>query len=359
MENSPMTTIEHTRRLLPALVLALPLVLSGGVALAQQSFTVLSYNVAGLPPAVAAVDVLTNIPLIADRLNSTDYSIIAIQEGFVHGFDDPTNINGVGTGFYDEITTSNATPGDFQTPPADTPSGGFLSVSSGLIRLSTSPFESYSRTKWDMLFGSLGESGSDAASDKGYSFARHEVAPEVFVDVYNLHADAGNDAGSIAARTDNIDQLITAINANSSGNAVIALGDFNSRYTDSNDVIRDLITPGGTIDEPLTDVWVELARGGSVPPLGPDLTSGCSTSLADGDCEDVDKIYYRSGDSVSLTADVYFVEDDFVDGAQMDLSDHYPTGAVFTVPEPGGFSIAALLTLAGLARRRSRAEQSS
>ena len=229
-------------------------------------------------------------------------------------------------------------------------------MASGLIRLSTSSFDSYSRTKWDMLFGSLGQNGSDAASDKGYSFARHEVAPGFFVDVYNLHADAGNDTGSINARTDNIDQLIVAINANSSGNAVIALGDFNSRYTDATDVIRDLITPGGTIDDPLTDVWVELARGGSVPPLGPDLTSGCLTSLADGDCEDVDKIYYRSTASVMLTPTLYFVEDDFVDGAQMDLSDHYPTGAVFTVPEPAGASMAALLTLVGLARRRSRAE---
>lgn len=342
----------RTRRLIALLFFFSTLVLFGRVAPAQQSFSVLTYNIAGLPPAIAALPVLTTIPLIADRLNGSDYQIIAIQEGFVHGIDDPFPnpfSAGVGTLFYDEITISNATPQDFQSPAADAPTGGAFSVASGLIRLSTSPFTGYHRTKWNTLFGDLGSDGSDAASDKGYSLARHEVALGLFVDVYNLHADAGQDAGSISARADNLDQLIAAINANSpASNAVVVLGDFNSLYTRSTDVIRDLITPGGTINDPLSDVWVELKRGGSVPPTGPELTSGCATSLADGDCEDVDKILYRSGTSLTLTPTMYFVEDDFVDGDGLDLSDHFPTGAVFTVPEPTGAWLAVLLSLAAL-----------
>ena len=101
--------------------------------------------------------------------------------------------------------------------------------------------------------------------------------------------------------------------------------------------------------------WSWFAEGAS--PLRPasNLESGCATSLADANCETVDKILYRSGDSVTLTPTSYFVRTDFTDlGDASELSDHFPTGAVFVVPEPAGAAVAALLTVGLLARGRRR-----
>jgi hypothetical protein len=350
--------------------------LTAASALAQPvEMTVLSYNVAGQPPAATEIDSFDNIPLIAARLNSSEFDLVAIQEGFVHGFDDPSPSSesfGVGALFYSQLTLMNATPNDFQFPPVDAPTGGSLSVASGLLRLSAPEFTGFVRTKWDTMFGVLGQNGGDEDSDKGFSFARHQLAPGLAVDIYNWHADAGyddgQDIGSIAARADNVGQLIAAINANSVDNAVFVLGDTNSRYTRPEDVIRDLVTAalasatgsvGTPIDDPLTDVWVELVRAGMIPPqTGTDLDSGCATDLAGAGCESVDKIFYRSGANVMLTPTGYFVRTDFVDGADQDLSDHLPTGAVFTVPEPTVAPAVALLCLGLLARSRSRRDSS-
>jgi uncharacterized protein (TIGR03382 family) len=84
-----------------------------------------------------------------------------------------------------------------------------------------------------------------------------------------------------------------------------------------------------------------------------DLDSGCSTDLAGASCESVDKIFYRSGTAVTLTPTQYFVRSDFTDAGGAQLSDHFPTGAVFTVPEPAAGPLAALIGLAALARRRA------
>lgn len=339
----------------------LALVLLAGVSQAQTNITVLTYNVVGLPTLLANArgeDPIAHMPIIALLLNSNDYQVVAIQEGFVHPLVDPVPVGNQGTLFYDILVEDNASPMDFQTPPADMPATD-LSVSSGLLRLSSNTFTNYGRIVWDMLFGVFPNDGSDEASLKGFSFARHEVASGVFVDIYNWHADAGQDSGSTAARADNIGQLIEAINMNSAGNAVILLGDTNSRYTRTTGVFRDLTTTPGagtTIDDPLTDVWVELVRAGSVPAqTGVDLESGCATSLADANCETVDKILYRSGSSVTLTPTSYFVRTDFTDpGDSSELSDHFPTGAVFTVPEPAAAAVVALMTVGLLARSRRR-----
>ena len=102
----------------------------------------------------------------------------------------------------------------------------------------------------------------DALSEKGYSFARHTITPGALLDVYNWHAQAG---GSEAAeRADNTRQLIDEINTRSEGNAVIVLGDTNSTYDRTADVIREMLTDtigDGGGDAPLEDVWVELVRG--------------------------------------------------------------------------------------------------
>jgi hypothetical protein len=312
------------------------------------SFTVLTYNVAGLPPLVQArkddprLSPLNHIPLIADRFDATVYDVVAFQEGFVQ---DPNFDNGppyddtalsVGTLFYDQLTANPGTPAFAQIAPRDAVgmSGNLPRVASGLGRLSTTAFTGYARDRWDQT------AGADALSDKGYAFARHRLAEGVFVDIYNWHANAGSDvsAGGPAARADNVEELIKAINANSRGNAVIVLGDTNTLYPRTIDTLRRLLGlvegPVGSenLHPPLEDVWIELARGGVVPEQDDVRLDECDgeRGQAGADCEHRDKILYRSGRDVVLRARKYVVEEDFVvPGSSTQLSDHWPVGARF------------------------------
>ncbi|GAA4721558.1 hypothetical protein Prum_010910 [Phytohabitans rumicis] len=96
---------------------------------------------------------------------------------------------------------------------------------------------------------------------------RVRLAEGVYVDFYNLHADAGSDSGDLSARAANFAQLSSFISSHSAGNAVVVMGDTNTRYTRATDgtTIRDFASANG-----LTDVWVELTRGGNAPAEGSD-----------------------------------------------------------------------------------------
>jgi hypothetical protein len=313
--------------------------------------TVLTYNVAGLPPIVQAakdkeeLNPLEHIPLIAERFDAAKYDVIVFQEGFVQ---DPELDDGppydetaasVGTLFYDQLTANAGDPAFAQTAPADAVSmdGDLPRVASGLGRLATNAFTDYFRDRWDQ------RSGADALSDKGYSFARHRLAEGVFVDIYNWHSNAGskpleNPEGP-AARANNIEELIKAINANSGGKAVIVIGDSNTLYPRPFDTIRRLLgleegpADSEDLDVPLEDAWIELARDGSVPEQDGAKLKDCDgpEGLAGPDCEHKDKILYRSGRDVELKALDYFVEEDFVvPGTSTQLSDHAPVGAEFS-----------------------------
>jgi hypothetical protein len=189
-------------------------------------------------------------------------------------------------------------------------------------------FTGFDRTQWADCFGTLGANGSDCDTNKGYSFARHDVGGSLHVDVYNLHADAGQDSGSQLARRNNIDQLIAAINTRSpEGTAFIVTGDTNSLYTRTPDDTVESI-PSGT---GATDVWVELVNGGVIPGPGADIDTGCDTDPAGPDCELIDKVFYRSGSDVILTPISYEVLKDEFSDAGGDLSDHIPVAVRFDV----------------------------
>ncbi len=312
------------------------------------SFTVVSYNVAALPPIVACCDPGNSIPEIAGRISPDDFDLVLYQEAFVHGFDDGQNF--FGSLYYDTLM-GDSTPAAYQFPPADVPTGGVQSVASGLGRVSTLSSDSsgtlfaceaaenddskFCRQKWDSL------TSEDALSDKGYSFGPHMIAEGAYVDVYNLHAQAGG--SNATERADNIQQLIDEINLRSEGRADIVMGDTNSTYDRVSDVIRLMLTDttgNSGEDDPLEDVWLELVRselgipaqGGT--PLFPCDESGDPaemprTEWAGPNCEWRDKIFYRKSDGLVPAGKQYFVVTDYTNTAGADLSDHYPTGAVF------------------------------
>ncbi len=68
------------------------------------------------------------------------------------------------------------------------------------------------------------DSGSDELTPKGFMYNQVKIADGVYVDVYNLHADADTDPKSEAARRSNLNQLATYIEQYSQGHAVIVFG---------------------------------------------------------------------------------------------------------------------------------------
>jgi endonuclease/exonuclease/phosphatase family metal-dependent hydrolase len=221
----------------------------------------------------------------------------------------------------------------------------------------------FARTQWTDCFGTGGLNGSDCDTNKGFAFARITLAPGAEIDLYDLHADAGQDAGSRAARQANILQLISFINTNSSGRAVIVLGDTNSLYTRSTDNIGLMLSNAG-----LQDAWIQSALGGTTPGFSTSPNnSGCppprgnavggAVDASGASCELIDKIFFRSSAQLELTLLKYEVLLNFVDGSGASLSDHLPVTARFDyqlVPEP---TLAVLLSVAAASiasRRRPR-----
>ncbi|MEU1131854.1 jacalin-like lectin [Streptomyces sp. NPDC005900] len=255
----------------------------------QGSFTVLTYNVAGLPEGMSSGHPERNTPLISPRL--AGYDIVNVQEDFNHH-----------AALY---------AGD--NHPYRTATSGGVPFGDGLNTLSDVPYSDFERVRWNKC------NGTDCLTPKGFSLTRARLAEGVTVDVYNVHTNAGSTEADLAARRANITQLSDFITANSGGNAVIVMGDTNTRYTRTGDNIRDLASRNG-----LTDAWVRLVRDGSPPPAGSEPLL-CDPAQVTDDCEVVDKVLYRGGPLVALSADRYHNEHPaFRDAEGAPLSDHYP-----------------------------------
>jgi hypothetical protein len=301
-----------SRRSVPSILLACVLVvlLAPAAALAE-TLSVLTYNVAGLPLGLSGSNPEVNTVQISPRLNA--YDLVVVQEDFA---------------FHEELTSQLLHPyisiKDTRDAEPLLDLGIELGLGDGLNTFSFSPFADFTRVTWDVCHG-LFTDGSDCLAVKGFTYARHELATGVFVDVYNLHADAGSSAGDLEARRTQLRQLADFVLEHSAGEAVIVLGDFNSRYTRQGDILPELLA---TLD--LEDVWIELSRGGELPAIGGPLRD-CEADFAGPGCERVDKILYRSGQNVKLVAIDHDVPMDWVDAQGVQLSDHEPVSATFQI----------------------------
>jgi hypothetical protein len=302
---------------------------------AAGSFSVITYNVAGLPANLSGSKPDVNTIQISPLLNP--YDMAMVQEDFFYHTELVTHLTHPHQSVLD------------QSPRPPFPFG----LGDGLNTFSRSPFSGFQRVTWTDCFGGLEGFGSDCLTPKGVTFARHELEPGVWLDVYNLHADAGGDEGSLAARRSNLRQLADLIELLSPDSAVLVLGDFNSRYTREGDIVPELLA-----DASLSDVWLELVRGGAVPPVGPALDEECDLDPSGFDCERIDKILYRGSASLLLEPIAYEVPAAlFSDAAGDPLSDHDPVTAVFrysVIPEPGALALVAGGLLALAAHRRTR-----
>jgi hypothetical protein len=198
------------------------------------------------------------------------------------------------------------------TYPYRTSTSGGVPFGSGLNSLANYPWIDFERIKWDVCENA---SGADCLTPKGFTVMRVRIDEGVYLDVYNLHADAGyappffssagwtfalpwytwltpismmirSEEADITARAANLQQVSDYITTNSVGNAVLVLGDTNARYTRVGDGIRVFHTQNELINP-----WVELILDGVEPVEGADAVV-CGNPTTSQTCETVDKILY-------------------------------------------------------------------
>ncbi|KAI1139865.1 endonuclease exonuclease phosphatase family protein [Hypoxylon sp. FL0543] len=280
---------------------ALTLSVSGALAATSGEFNVLSMNVAGLPAILndneVPGDKATNSETIGTRFAEYDYDIIHVQEDFnYHAYIYETD-----------------------THPYRTATSGGVPFGSGLNTLANFDWIDFDRVKWDTCSDA---SGADCLTPKGFTFMRAAIDDGVYVDVYNLHADAGTEDDDETARAANLQQVADAIDVRSVGNAVLVFGDTNSRYTRAADGIRIFSEQNN-----LTDSWVELIHGGTIP----DTETICENPSTTNECETVDKVFYRGSPLLDLSATYWNYESTkFLQANGSILSDHNPVTVNFT-----------------------------
>jgi hypothetical protein len=256
-------------------------------------FSMLSYNVNGLPPITGAQP----NPQKRNRLTGAllnAYPLALIQEDFF---------------YHDELSADANHP--HQTVPGDPICLRILFFRvcfpgtdvDGLMRFSNFPFAEVYEEAWNDCSS---QEASDCFTTKGFAAAHTEISPGVFVDIYNLHMDAGGSDRDHVARANQVEQLLATINSRSVGRAIIVSGDTNSRPGRA---------PGN--DELPSDDEV-LARLLS----GAGLVDACKVVQANTCDEQIDRIMYRSGDGVILQAIDWYVDESFIDEEGHRLSDH-------------------------------------
>jgi hypothetical protein len=258
----------------------------------KGEFLALTYNVAGLPEGISKSHPEEYTPQISPLLNA--YDLALVQEDF----------------WYHQELSEKATHPYRSDPAHEDPT--LEELGDGLNRFSIFPMQDHQRVAWEACNGLL-EEGADCLTHKGYSVARHELAPAIFVDVYNLHLDAGSEEGDQQARQAQVEQFLEGCLAKSDGEAIIVAGDTNLK-PEREDRPLDAVS----FDRLLTEAGLKDAC----------REVGCPE-------ERIDRILFRSSRELRLTPIAYNRRDDFVDPEGNDLSDHLPVEVRFSWLESG------------------------
>jgi hypothetical protein len=241
-------------------------------------FTLLTYNVAGLPQLVSPSEPAVNIPIISPLLNH--YDVALVQEDF---------------SYHHEL--ARQTKHAFRT---DTMRGSLALMPDGLNQFSRFGIGWTQRVRWSQCNGYFGQA-SDCLADKGFSFTVMTLAPGVQIDVYNLHAEAGGTANDVRARRNNFEQLRDYMQRRSAGKPVLVAGDTNLRAS----AREDQKTLTAFLDDvSLTDACARF---------------GCGE-------EKLDRVLFRGSDSLELDILGWWTDVRFVDGQGAPLSDHPAVG---------------------------------
>lgn len=298
--------------LLAGLMLLACVPLCGAAQDGGKSVSVLCYNVAGLPNIdyilgkPEGIDVKEHQRQLGKQLNGESYDIIAVQEDFNYH------------AYLEEQLTAY---------PYKTIHSGGVPGGDGLNVFSKTAVYNETRTPWDMLYGVI-DDGADELTPKGILYTCVDLGDGIFLDLYDIHADAYGGEGSQAARRDNFRQLAEMITARGTDRPVIVTGDFNAsiHQGSADDGLYELLYKGCS----LKDAWVELNNDGNYQNFDYwEETIGGGWPDYWGVWDSLEKFLYRDGGGVTLTADSFAYKDYYTDAGE-DISDHKAAEATFT-----------------------------
>jgi hypothetical protein len=284
----------------------------------QGEFTLLTYNVAGLPQEISTQRPGVNIPLISPKLEP--YDIVLTQEDFDWWIPelDVLDFANYHTRLRADTTHPWAT-GRHPGPAAvgidgSDPERPLPIVGDGNGILSRFPMTEADRVPWEHCFGGADTSDGGAAdclAMKGFARTTMTLAEGVEVDVYTVHGEAGRTAADTRMLAEDFELLARYIDEHSGSRAVIVAGDTNL-HTEPGHVMepahgpiwRKFLEDTGMIDVCLV---VECHQGGAI-----------------------DKVAWRNGSGVTLAVQERRWESStFVDGSGRALSDHPPVAVEF------------------------------
>lgn len=250
---------------------------------------VLTYNIAGLPEPLSSAKLprADSIMTIGGRLDGFD--IVNVQEDF--------NYN---ASLYRHIQH-----------PFRTEHKGKVPFGDGLNTLSKYPILELRRIPWKNC------SGSDCLTPKGFAWMRIQLAQEVFIDMYNLHATSHTSRRAVEARKKNMQQLADHICTYSKGMPLLIMGDFNAHYSFAGDNMHDFKQQTQAVDP-----WVDFFLEGKIPEPLAEFMIPKKLEITN-EIESIDKILYRNGADLTFTPEFYTIEDKlFSADDEQHLSDH-------------------------------------
>lgn len=288
------------------------------------TISVLAYNVAGLPQEISKVTPTVHIPMISPLLEP--YDIVLTQEDFdwwqpvLDSFDFASYHEQLRAETTHEYATAqHPGPEAVGLDPTSRP----LQLGDGQGILSRFPFTDETRVPWEGCFGGADTSDNGAAdclAMKGFAVVRMTLAPDVEVDVYTLHVEAGGTEEDQRLQAADMAQLADFIAEFSDGRAIILGGDTNLHTGDEDD-------PKSEPED--VAIWNRfLADTG--------LIDVCDAL----DCPEpgrIDKMTYRSSGDVEFTPVSWkFEVETFVGPEGEPLSDHDPLHVEFDWGVPSG-----------------------
>lgn len=265
--------------------------------LLSGNFSVITYNVAGLPQVISSAKTnrSKSIAHIGVLLNSFDIAHIQEDFNYNHYLYQYGNLH-----------------------PFRTISMGLAIFGDGLDCLSKYPLSNFKRIEW------LNRTGSDRLTPKGFSCCTLHLGQGVELDFYNIHANSQDNKRAAQARRANYHQLAAYINKFSVGKAIIVAGDFNAHFSYAEDNLVDFMNK-----TQLSDSWVSLQHNHVAPTIDP-LFLCLDIMDIDNKSESIDKVMFRSNNRLVLTPKRYQVEKaDFVNEQGHALSDHWPISVIF------------------------------
>lgn len=272
-----------------------------------------NFNIAGLPfAALNGENVVANQETAGRYLSQNNFDVVGVQEDFG----------------YHKYFVKNMSGFNYMTNHTGSVPGG-----DGLnIFTKNMPVYNETRVGWNEASGILSD-GSDELTPKGFVYTVIDIGNGIYVDFYNLHADAYGGEGSIKARTSQYKQLTEFIQARSAENdrPVIVMGDFNNfmhTHEDDGALYKTLYLQCG-----LKDAWIEYHNNGDYFNLHKWHISGLP---AWGNWDSVERFMYKSGGGVDVVvSDFRFVQVCNDDGKA--ISDHSSAECDFTFIKTADF----------------------